>query len=84
MLVYATGYGGIYGWDLRQALPKPKGKGTIKATPAFKLETDLRDGILTSMSIYPDQVCFLCYLAHCIKRIKSVPQVIWIRNLQYL
>ena len=59
MLVYATGYGSIVGWDLRQPLPNSKSKRSIKGAPAFKLENDLRDGILTSMAIYPDQVCLL-------------------------
>lgn len=68
MLVYATGYGSIVGWDLRQALPKSKSKGSIKGTPAFKLENDLRDGILTSMAIYPDQVCFLDNVPQFIKQ----------------
>ena len=64
MLVYATAYGSIIGWDLRQALPKSNSNGSNKGTPAFKLENDLRDGILTSMAIYPDKVCFLDNAPH--------------------
>ena len=68
MLVYATGYGSIVGWDLRQALPKSNSKGSIKGTRAFKLENDLRDGILTSMAIYPDKVCFVDNASHATKQ----------------
>ena len=57
MLVYATGFGSIVGWDLRQSLPRARAKGNTKSVPAFKFDNDLRDGILTSVAISPDQVC---------------------------
>ena len=57
LLIYATSYGNIIGWDLRQPTNQKKFKNYDKIKPAFKLENDLRDGILTSMAISPDQVC---------------------------
>ena len=59
LLIYATSFGNIVGWDLRQPFNQLKLKDNEKITPAFKLENDLRDGILTSMAIYPDQVRFI-------------------------
>ena len=59
LLIYATSFGSIVGWDLRQPFNQVKTKHHDKITPAFKLENDLRDGILTSMAIFPDQVCFI-------------------------
>ena len=57
LLIYATSFGSIVGWDLRQPFNQVKTNHHDKITPAFKLENDLRDGILTSMAIFPDQVC---------------------------
>ena len=57
LLVYATSFGNIVGWDLRQPISQQKLKKCHNFSPAFKLENDLRDGVLTSMAIFPDQVC---------------------------
>ena len=59
LLIYATSFGNIVGWDFRQPFNQLKVKNNEKITPAFKLENDLRDGILTSMAICPDQVRFI-------------------------
>ena len=59
LLIYATSFGNIVGWDLRQPFNQLKLKDNEKITPAFKLENDLRDGIVTSMAIFPDQVRFI-------------------------
>ena len=56
MLVYATGFGNIIGWDLRQPLPKKRGNEYNGTSPAFKLENDLRDGVMTSMATNHDKV----------------------------
>lgn len=55
MLVYATGFGNIIGWDLRQPLPKKRGNEYNGTSPAFKLENDLRDGVMTSMATNHDK-----------------------------
>ena len=59
MLVYATGFGSIVGWDLRQSGPRSRLKGGGAKAPAFKLQNDLRDGIQTTMAISADQVLIL-------------------------
>ena len=59
MLVYATGFGSIVGWDLRQSAPRSRLKGGGAKAPAFKLQNDLRDGIQTTMAISADQVLIL-------------------------
>ena len=56
MLVYATGFGNIIGWDLRQPLPKKRSNEYNGTSPAFKLENDLRDGVMTSMATNHDKV----------------------------
>ena len=47
LLIYATSFGNIVGWDLRQPFNQLKLKNNEKITPAFKLENDLRDFAFT-------------------------------------
>ena len=55
LLVYATSFGSIVGWDLREAVPRSaKEKGG--KSPSFKLKSDLSSGVQTAMAISSDQV----------------------------